>query len=152
MSAEPAHQEGAPQAMAVYPMTEMNGAIRYQLMYLPIYVSNEDTRIYQAGQPLVQLPGEKPTGFLDSLSQTLSIAGNKINKAIQPVTTKVEAGIHTASAKISETATAVANKTSEKYHEVKNKMTSEKPAAEEPPKEEQPKEEQPKEPVNEATQ
>lgn len=135
--AAPAPQQ-QPSPITVYPMNEMNSTIKYNLMYLPIYVSNEDEKMYIAGQPLVQLPPVKPEGFLDSLSHTLSIAGNKINAAVQPVATKVDSAIHVAGNKIAETSSKVASKASEKYHEVKDKYTKkeEKLEDEELPKEE----------------
>ena len=77
-------------AYVIHPQSEMNQNLQYCVMYQPVFVSPQDSNIYFAGNLLAKLPEIQDKKFLQSLSETFTIAEKSINKTMTPFIHKVE--------------------------------------------------------------
>ena len=130
-AAEPAPQQVGPtEPFSIYPLNEINQNLQYQIMYQPVYVSVEDPKMYYAGPLLAKLP-ETEKGFLQSLSETFSIAEKKVSQTMNPIIHKIEEKGNQASEAVSTKFNELKDKAKEKYEESKKPKTV---PLEEPPK------------------
>jgi hypothetical protein len=117
--------------ITLYPMSEINGQLQYKLMYIPVYVSVEDPRMYIAGNPIEKIETlEEEKGFVESLSETCHIGAQKTTKvfqkasdAINPYIQKANEAIDPVAHKISETFSPVSQKLTETFSPVSQKLT-----------------------------
>ena len=113
------------QPIVFYPQSDMDGNIQYKLVYQPVYISEQDSKMYIAGPILQELPITQK-GFLQSLQETWQIGTKKVSDAVSPVGQKIQSTVQPAARKVGDSLKHAAEVTAEKFEGLKNKRQNSK--------------------------